>query len=217
MNTDITTLQAILPILVPALIMVIKAMIPKLPKVWLPILAPVLGAGIEFAATGVFGANTVVGAVLGSAGVGLREILDQVKKQMTGGLPLSAVLGLTGLIGLIGVTAGCASFVKTSYRASAITEASVEAGMTVWGDYVKAQRAQGVEHPDQEAAVKDAFLKYQAAMSAVCDAGEALEKSQDEAGFERAVATGTAALSGLLDLIRQFLPPVEQVKLLLAQ
>ena len=216
MNTDITTLQAILPILVPALIMIIKTMIPKLPKVWLPSLAPVLGAGIEFCATGVFGANTVVGAVLGSAGVGLREILDQVKKQMTGGLPLSAVLVPIFCL-LLASGAGCASFVKTSYRASAITEASVEAGMTVWGDYVKSQRAQGFEHPEQEAAVKDAFLKYQAAMSAVCDAGEALEKSQDEAGFERAVATGTAALSGLLDLIRQFLPPVEQVKLLLAQ
>jgi hypothetical protein len=75
-------LQWLIPILVPALIAVLKTLTPQLPKHWLPILAPVLGALLDLASTQSLGAGTAWGAALGSAGVGLREILDQIKKRM---------------------------------------------------------------------------------------------------------------------------------------
>lgn len=70
----------LIPVVVPMVIALVKVFLPKLPKVYLPILAPLLGALIDFLAGGDFGAGTILGAVAGSAGVGLREILDQAKK-----------------------------------------------------------------------------------------------------------------------------------------
>lgn len=70
-------LMLIIPAVVPVVIAVIKFFIPKLPSVWLPILAPILGAVAELLLSGNFG---VWGAVAGAAGVGLREIVDQLKK-----------------------------------------------------------------------------------------------------------------------------------------
>lgn len=75
--------QTVIPLLVPLIIAGLKALIPRIPKVWLPVLAPLLGAAIDIAAyyAGVTaGASPVLAAALGSAGVGLREIVDQMKK-----------------------------------------------------------------------------------------------------------------------------------------
>jgi hypothetical protein len=71
----------LIPVVVPILIAVIKLFLPKLPKLWIPILAPVLGAVCDMLMGGAFGSGTIMGAIAGSAGVGLREIVDQVKKQ----------------------------------------------------------------------------------------------------------------------------------------
>ncbi|MCX8156170.1 MAG: hypothetical protein N3J91_06970 [Verrucomicrobiae bacterium] len=70
----------LIPVVVPVVIAIIKFFLPKLPKAWLPILAPILGALAELVASGSFDAGTIWGAVAGSAGVGLREIVDQLKK-----------------------------------------------------------------------------------------------------------------------------------------
>lgn len=75
-------LMVLIPALVPVLIAGLKTYIPKIPKQALPILAPILGVGIDYAtsyATGT-GANPILAAFLGSAGTGLREIVDQVKQ-----------------------------------------------------------------------------------------------------------------------------------------
>jgi hypothetical protein len=73
-------LPALIPILVPALIALLKSWVPKIPRSWLPILAPVLGALIDAATAYLAGkeVNPVLAMALGSAGVGFREIYDQV-------------------------------------------------------------------------------------------------------------------------------------------
>ena len=67
---------------VPVLIAILKILVPKIPKAALPIMAPLLGAALDIAASylGTGTANPVWGAVLGAAGVGLREIVDQMRK-----------------------------------------------------------------------------------------------------------------------------------------
>jgi hypothetical protein len=71
----------VIPAAVPLVIAVVKVLVPKVPKTWLPILAPVLGALAEFLVTGTFDQGTLLGAIAGSAGVGLREIVDQLRKR----------------------------------------------------------------------------------------------------------------------------------------
>lgn len=67
---------------VPLLIAALKLLVPKIPRAALPIMAPLLGAALDIAASylGSGTANPVWGAVLGAAGVGLREIVDQMRK-----------------------------------------------------------------------------------------------------------------------------------------
>jgi hypothetical protein len=74
--------QLLIPVLVPVIIAGVKWALPKIPPIALPILAPVLGAGLDIVLhyAGVTSSNGVLGAVLGAAGVGLREVVDQVKK-----------------------------------------------------------------------------------------------------------------------------------------
>jgi hypothetical protein len=76
-------LVALIPVLVPVIIAVIKLALTfwgsKIPKVLPPLLAPVLGALLDLIINQHLGTGTVWGAVLGSAGVGLREIVDQLR------------------------------------------------------------------------------------------------------------------------------------------
>jgi hypothetical protein len=73
---------ALVPIAVPALLALLKVFAPKIPSVALPILAPLLGAGADIVLhyAGVSTLGPLWGAVLGSAGVGLRELQDQLKQ-----------------------------------------------------------------------------------------------------------------------------------------
>lgn len=74
--------QALIPVGVPLFIALAKMLIPMLPGWLLPIIAPILGgladAGLAYVSGGT--ANPVLGAILGSAGVGVREIVDQIKR-----------------------------------------------------------------------------------------------------------------------------------------
>lgn len=80
-----TVWTAIIPLVVPLVIGLLKTWLPNLPKVVLPILAPILGAladiGLHFAGAPTVG--PIWGAALGTAGVGLREIADQLRKTIT--------------------------------------------------------------------------------------------------------------------------------------
>lgn len=68
--------------IVPAVILLIKTLVPRLPKALLPILAPLVGAALEIVGyySGLTGGSVVTGAVLGALGVWLREVLDQLKQ-----------------------------------------------------------------------------------------------------------------------------------------
>jgi hypothetical protein len=74
--------SSLIPLLVPLVIAAAKALVPQVPRWTLPILAPVLGAVAEIAGyyAGLTTGNPLLGAILGAAGVGLREIVDQLKR-----------------------------------------------------------------------------------------------------------------------------------------
>ncbi len=76
-------LITILPLLVPIIIAGFKVALPKLPGWTLPIIAPALGALIDYIGSltplGTGAAHPLLAAALGSAGVGLREMVTQIK------------------------------------------------------------------------------------------------------------------------------------------
>ena|SRR5688572_7238990 len=78
----ITLWQSLIPLVVPLIIFGLRNMIPKLPSKWTPILAPLIGALIDvllnFADLG--DGKGMVGAVLGTAGIGVREVYNQARK-----------------------------------------------------------------------------------------------------------------------------------------
>jgi hypothetical protein len=83
-NAELSKL--LLAVIVPVVVALAKLVLPKLPSVSLPILAVALGAGADYvgALLGAWQGSFVVGAVLGSAGVGLREVADQLKQKCLG-------------------------------------------------------------------------------------------------------------------------------------
>lgn len=79
-------LLTIIPIIVPGIIALIKWAIPSVPKAFLPILAPILGAAIDLLGhfAGLAGTGTgMTGAILGAAGVAVREAYDQTRKALS--------------------------------------------------------------------------------------------------------------------------------------
>lgn len=99
--------QVLIVLLVPLALAGLKLLCPKIPKAWLPMLAPLLGILTEQAAqaAGIAGISPLWAAVLGMAGVGLREIGDQLKKNRLIGPALFLCLALP--------FAGCARFSTT--------------------------------------------------------------------------------------------------------
>ena len=79
----LASLTSLIPVLTPIVIAAAKWAVPQIPKVALPVVAPVLGAALDIAAyyAGVTAtADPARGALLGAAGVWVREVIDQVKK-----------------------------------------------------------------------------------------------------------------------------------------
>lgn len=77
--------QAMIPVLVPILLYLLKLGIKVLQDkaAWLlPILAPIAGGLLDASIAWSTGGtpNPVLGAILGSAGVGIREVVDQLKQ-----------------------------------------------------------------------------------------------------------------------------------------
>lgn len=99
-------LMLLIPVLVPLVIAIGKFFVPKVPGWILPIVAPALGVLIDYINTLVSGTNAspLIGALLGSAGVGVREIYDQVKTRMADGPKAVTPLGV--LILCLGLTVG---------------------------------------------------------------------------------------------------------------
>lgn len=107
-------LMLLIPVLVPLVIAIGKFFVPKVPGWILPIVAPALGALIDYINTLVSGTNAspLIGALLGSAGVGVREIYDQVKKRMADGPKVVAPVGIMLLC--LGLTVGGVTGCKTA-------------------------------------------------------------------------------------------------------
>lgn len=72
------------PLIVPVLVAALKKAIQNMPKQFIPILAILIGAAIDiinnFLTGG--GGGLFQGAILGAAGIGVREVLDQFRKSL---------------------------------------------------------------------------------------------------------------------------------------
>ncbi len=79
-------ISALTPVIIPIVLLGAKKAIAALPPWTLPILAPILGALLDVANGYLTGTSLggVWGAVLGGAAVGLREIIDQLRKLLAG-------------------------------------------------------------------------------------------------------------------------------------
>lgn len=77
----------LIPLLVPIVVAIGKSLLPKVPTWVLPILAPALGALIDYIGSLATGADAspIVAAIYGSAGVGARELYDQIRKRLMDG------------------------------------------------------------------------------------------------------------------------------------
>lgn len=71
-------LQPLVMLAAPSAVALVKKFGPKIPKLLLPVVSSVIGAGIGY----VTDLGSVHGGLLGLAGVGVREILDQVKQAL---------------------------------------------------------------------------------------------------------------------------------------
>lgn len=83
---SLSLFQSLIPFLVPGLIALGKVFFPKIPKPALPVLAPILGAGIEIIGhySGLSASTGLTGAILGASGVAVREAYDQIRKLQLG-------------------------------------------------------------------------------------------------------------------------------------
>lgn len=167
-------LLALIPVLVPLLVALGKWALPKVPLWILPILAPALGAAVDYLsalATGA-AANPLLGAALGSAGVGVREIFDQTKGRLKENPPtgtnaplllLIVTLMLPAATISVGVT-GCAWLKNTpaetvKYYSFLDSWTLAKAAYDGWSERV----VQGKITPENEAKVDLAWNKYRAA------------------------------------------------------
>jgi hypothetical protein len=105
----------LLPIAVPLVIAIGKELLPRVPAKYIPLIAPLLGAVAELLVNSSQASWGDIGmsAILGSAGVGVRELVDQLKKGKTSVPPVAGIF-LLG-ISLLFVT-GCAGFKTEQYN-----------------------------------------------------------------------------------------------------
>lgn len=89
--TDLSALwTAAIAVVVPLVVALLKKLIPSIPKPLLPIGATALGVLSDFllAKAGALPHTSLaLGALAGASGVGVREILDQLKTAVTGPTP----------------------------------------------------------------------------------------------------------------------------------
>lgn len=74
--------QAVIVAVTPLVIAAMKWIAPKVPSRIIPVLAPAIGAAVSILGhyTGIWTGDATAGALLGMAGVGLREMYDQLMK-----------------------------------------------------------------------------------------------------------------------------------------
>lgn len=95
----------------------------------------------------------------------------------------------------------CKNLETTAYRTIGATAISVDGAMSGWGDYVRA----GLAKPSEEAAVKAAYEKYQAAMQVLKIAVRNVKESPSangEAQLDRVLRTVSATAGELVTVVR---------------
>jgi hypothetical protein len=213
----LTLMQMLVPVLVPAAIAALKQLLPKIPKPWLPILAPLLGALIDIAATCQVGPGTPLAALLGAAGVGLREILDQLRKALSAADPPPPPAGPAGLLLLCALPVlflGCKTPDETAFKTAASLEATVDRAVIAWAHYVVWKRAQAAPADalarldEQEQTVRRAHTAYRTAMNAAYDARLAYGPiGKANATWQDALAAAQTASTNLVKLVDLFIHP----------
>ncbi len=78
------------PVIVPIVLLGVKKAMPHLGSWVIPLLAPLLGVGLDFVNTLATShqSNILLAATLGLAGVGLREAKEAVRPSVNGGWPV---------------------------------------------------------------------------------------------------------------------------------
>lgn len=89
-------IQFATPIIVPVILAGVKALLPKLPSWTIPLLAPLLGMLVDVvnSLATAHASNLWLAAGLGLAGVGAREIKDQIAPAGNGGWRAPDTLGV---------------------------------------------------------------------------------------------------------------------------
>jgi hypothetical protein len=79
-------IQLLTPVIVPAVLALEAKVIAKIPSWLKPIIATLIGVSIDVLNHFLTGHpfSPGIGAILGAAGVGVREIIDQTKQQLSG-------------------------------------------------------------------------------------------------------------------------------------
>jgi uncharacterized protein YcfL len=98
---------------------------------------------------------------------------------------------------------GCASFQATSGKILATSAITVDASMKGWAIWV----AKGQATDAQQAAVKSAYQKYQAAISIATGAYETAVTTGDQTAWKQAEIILTNNQTALVNLISQFSKP----------
>lgn len=86
-SSGLGLLMALVPILTPILVTILKWIVPKVPAMWLPLLAPGFGVIIDWIGSTLSHghASPLMAAIAGAAGTGLYEIQKQVRQQVASG------------------------------------------------------------------------------------------------------------------------------------
>lgn len=127
-------LLMLIPLFVPIIVAIGKFFLPHVPGWVLPILAPAIGALIDWLASLAMGtgASPLAAALLGSAGVGLREIKDKAQKRIEEGdkakpipLPMLLLCGALAASSLVMFTACNTTQQRIAFNSIATVQTAV--------------------------------------------------------------------------------------------
>jgi hypothetical protein len=102
--------------------------------------------------------------------------------------------------------AGCASAPRVTYQAASTSAVTVETALHAYDLFAAA----GKTTPAQNAAVKAAYLKYQAAFAVVCDAGAVYSATSTtnapaaSAALQTAIVNANQSIADLIALVQTF-------------
>lgn len=197
MNAD-TLLTLGTPILTPIVIALVKSITDHVPAKWLPCVSMLIGAladGLVALTTGHQFAPGQ-GALLGLAGVGIREAIDQLKPKVTVEQVKLMVAGLF----LISFMACKTAPETVAYKTLGSIAISVQGATHAY--YDSRDHNPSKVSPELDSALKKAYLRYQEAFN-VAEAAERVALAGGSKTSPETLAAVTNASAALLELVRQ--------------